>query len=98
MTADADPDPDPDEDDEGKGELTAAFDRAARLAPMTAVAGPLPAGDDWAFEIKWDGVRVVTAVGVEGGSGRRQRWRWRWRPAAGPGSGPVRQRRHSDLP
>jgi bifunctional non-homologous end joining protein LigD len=32
-----------------------------RLVPMLATAGKLPAGDDreWAFEIKWDGVRAV---------------------------------------
>lgn len=36
------------------------------LAPMLAVAGPLPADDDrWAFEMKWDGMRVLAFV--EGG-------------------------------
>jgi bifunctional non-homologous end joining protein LigD len=29
---------------------------------MLAVPGPLPAGDEWAFEVKWDGVRVVATV------------------------------------
>ncbi|MEM7338030.1 MAG: non-homologous end-joining DNA ligase [Actinomycetota bacterium] len=28
------------------------------VRPMKAVLGPLPAGDEWAFELKWDGVRV----------------------------------------
>jgi bifunctional non-homologous end joining protein LigD len=32
----------------------------ARIAPMLARAGALPADDsDWAFEIKWDGVRAI---------------------------------------
>jgi bifunctional non-homologous end joining protein LigD len=36
------------------------------VAPMLAVAGPLPPDDDrWSFEVKWDGVRVLAAV--EGG-------------------------------
>jgi bifunctional non-homologous end joining protein LigD len=36
------------------------------LSPMLAVAGPLPADDGtWAFEFKWDGVRVL--VGIDGG-------------------------------
>lgn len=26
---------------------------------MRAVSGPLPAGDDWCFELKWDGMRLV---------------------------------------
>ena len=36
------------------------------LAPMLAVAGPLPPEDGrWSYEVKWDGVRAL--VGVEGG-------------------------------
>ncbi len=36
------------------------------LAPMLATAGQLPNGsEDWAFEIKWDGVRAI--LFVEGG-------------------------------
>ncbi len=35
------------------------------IKPMLAVAGPLPEGDEWAYEMKWDGVRAVTYV--EGG-------------------------------
>ncbi|MGA2452576.1 MAG: DNA ligase D [Solirubrobacteraceae bacterium] len=32
----------------------------ARIAPMLARAGPLPAEDDaWAYEVKWDGVRAI---------------------------------------
>ncbi|MDQ3757607.1 MAG: non-homologous end-joining DNA ligase [Actinomycetota bacterium] len=34
-----------------------------RLAPMLAVSGDLPADDgQWAFEVKWDGVRALTYV------------------------------------
>jgi bifunctional non-homologous end joining protein LigD len=29
------------------------------LDPMLAKMGPVPKGDDWAFEIKWDGVRAL---------------------------------------
>jgi bifunctional non-homologous end joining protein LigD len=35
------------------------------LLPMLATAGPLPLGDAWAYEVKWDGYRVLAAV--EGG-------------------------------
>lgn len=38
-------------------------------APMLAVAGPLPGAaveERWAFEMKWDGVRAVVAVGDGG--------------------------------
>lgn len=39
------------------------------LTPMLATTGPLPRGDDeWAHEVKWDGVRSLVAV--EGGSVR----------------------------
>ncbi len=30
---------------------------------MKAVTGELPAGEAWAFEVKWDGMRVVAAAG-----------------------------------
>jgi bifunctional non-homologous end joining protein LigD len=29
------------------------------VAPMLARSGPLPEGDGWAFEVKWDGVRAI---------------------------------------
>src|SRR3954447_57666 len=29
------------------------------IQPMLAKTGGLPAGDDWAYEIKWDGVRAI---------------------------------------
>ncbi len=38
------------------------------LSPMLAVLGPLPTGEGWAFEFKWDGVRVL--VWVDGGRAR----------------------------
>jgi bifunctional non-homologous end joining protein LigD len=34
----------------------------SRLEPMLAVRGKLPSGDGWAYEIKWDGVRVLAFV------------------------------------
>ena len=41
------------------------------LKPMLAVAGPLPTDDEnWAFEIKWDGIRAI--LFVEGGRVRAQ--------------------------
>ena len=33
-----------------------------RLEPMYAVRGELPGGDEWAYEIKWDGVRALVFV------------------------------------
>jgi bifunctional non-homologous end joining protein LigD len=35
------------------------------LLPMLATAGPLPTGPGWAYEVKWDGYRVLARV--EGG-------------------------------
>lgn len=32
------------------------------LSPMLASHGPLPLGDGWAYEVKWDGVRALVAV------------------------------------
>jgi bifunctional non-homologous end joining protein LigD len=31
----------------------------AQVKPMLARSGPLPVGDQWAYEIKWDGVRAI---------------------------------------
>lgn len=43
--------------------------RLARpVAPMLAVPGPVPTGPGWAYEFKWDGVRVVADT-----AGRRVR-------------------------
>lgn len=34
-----------------------------RMRPMLATAGsPVPSGDDWLHEVKWDGVRAITDV------------------------------------
>jgi len=42
------------------------------IEPMLATAGRLPDGPDWAFEVKWDGMRTTTAAD---GSGLRLRSR-----------------------
>ncbi|WP_431973656.1 non-homologous end-joining DNA ligase [Micromonospora haikouensis] len=34
----------------------------APLKPMLATTGPLPAGEDWAYEFKWDGVRALADI------------------------------------
>src|SRR5688572_8061216 len=36
-----------------------------KVEPMLARVGPLPTGDNWAYEIKWDGVRAIAYA--EGG-------------------------------
>ncbi|MGC4745406.1 non-homologous end-joining DNA ligase [Micromonospora sp. DT201] len=38
----------------------------APIKPMLAMTGPLPAGDGWAYEFKWDGVRAL--ADISGGS------------------------------
>jgi bifunctional non-homologous end joining protein LigD len=35
------------------------------IAPMKAISAGVPTDDGWAFEVKWDGMRVVAAVGDE---------------------------------
>lgn len=40
----------------------AAEPMPSRIRPMLALAGELPAGDGWAFEFKWDGVRGMAYV------------------------------------
>ena len=53
------------------GPSTRADPLPTSLKPMLATAGQLPPdGKDWAFEIKWDGVRAV--LFVEGGRVRAQ--------------------------
>ena len=37
---------------------------------MKAVAGPLPGGDGWTYEVKWDGYRVLAEIR----GGRVQLW------------------------
>ncbi|HET6954241.1 MAG TPA: non-homologous end-joining DNA ligase [Acidimicrobiales bacterium] len=36
------------------------------LLPMKATSGPLPTGDGWVYETKWDGMRVVADVSAAG--------------------------------
>lgn len=36
------------------------------IAPMKAGDGELPTGDDWVFELKWDGMRVVAFIDPSG--------------------------------
>jgi len=38
----------------------------APLLPMMAVPGALPSGEGWAYEMKWDGVRVIAEI-ADGG-------------------------------
>jgi bifunctional non-homologous end joining protein LigD len=33
---------------------------------MKATSGPLPTGDGWIYEVKWDGMRVIAEVGPDG--------------------------------
>ena len=33
---------------------------------MKATSGPLPTGDQWIYEVKWDGMRVLTEVSPDG--------------------------------
>ena len=52
---------------------------------MKATSGPLPTGDGWVYEMKWDGMRVLAEVGA----GRRagvERQRAGRRPGV-PGAG-----------
>lgn len=32
------------------------------IEPMLAVAAPLPSGDEWVYEFKWDGIRAIAAI------------------------------------
>jgi bifunctional non-homologous end joining protein LigD len=36
------------------------------VAPMKAGLGDIPAGDGWAFEVKWDGYRTLKFISPEG--------------------------------
>lgn len=42
---------------------------------MLASPGPLPTGEGWAYEVKWDGVRALVATGLGGGRPVRSRSR-----------------------
>ncbi len=35
---------------------------APPVLPMKATSGPLPVGDEWRYEVKWDGMRLVVEV------------------------------------
>ncbi len=39
---------------------------AAPLRPMLATTGELPAGPEWSYEFKWDGVRAIAALEPSG--------------------------------
>lgn len=43
---------------------------AAWIPPMKAILGDLPTGDHWAFELKWDGVRLQAACNEPAASKR----------------------------
>jgi bifunctional non-homologous end joining protein LigD len=38
----------------------------APIVPMLATPGPVPTGDGWSFEFKWDGVRALVALDPDG--------------------------------
>ncbi|ONH24528.1 DNA polymerase ligase N-terminal domain-containing protein [Pseudofrankia asymbiotica] len=59
----------------------------AALEPMYAVAGPLPSGLEWVYEVKWDGMRVLAFV--EGGRVRARSRAGRDVTAAFPELRPV---------
>lgn len=41
--------------------------------PMKATAGPLPMGDGWVYEVKWDGMRLIVTLDRRDGSERAVR-------------------------
>ncbi|MDT3445044.1 MULTISPECIES: DNA polymerase ligase N-terminal domain-containing protein [unclassified Pseudofrankia] len=59
----------------------------AALEPMYAVAGPLPSGPEWVYEVKWDGMRVLAFI--EGGRVRARSRAGRDVTAAFPELRPV---------
>lgn len=42
-----------------EGMVTRPTHPPGSIAPMKAVLGELPTGDGWAYELKWDGMRIV---------------------------------------
>ncbi len=52
------------------GASTRADPMPTSISPMLATAGALPDGGQWAYEIKWDGIRTI--LFVEGGRVRAQ--------------------------
>jgi len=49
-------------DQPGKARKTIGKPRSKTIAPMLATAGEISADDDWAFEMKWDGIRAIATV------------------------------------
>jgi bifunctional non-homologous end joining protein LigD len=47
-------------------EAREAADPFFGIQPMLATSGDLPAGPDWAYEIKWDGIRALVSVSKDG--------------------------------
>ncbi|MGH2905916.1 MAG: non-homologous end-joining DNA ligase [Solirubrobacterales bacterium] len=45
---------------------SASIDPYFGITPMLASSGPLPEGDDWVYEIKWDGWRVLVSLTEDG--------------------------------
>lgn len=41
----------------------------ASLTPMLATPGSMPTGNDWTYEIKWDGMRTLAYVGADAPGG-----------------------------
>lgn len=52
---------------------------AAPLLPMMAQPGPLPVGEGWSYEMKWDGVRVLAEIA----DGRCRLWSRNGRDVSG---------------
>ena len=66
-----------------------------RIEPMLARSGDLPVGDDWAYEIKWDGVRAIGyaeggRLKLESRNGNNVTPRYPELRGAGPGAGRPR--------
>jgi len=40
--------------------------RGRTIKPMKATSGELPTGDDWLYEIKWDGMRIIAFIDEDG--------------------------------
>lgn len=36
------------------------------MRPMLATPGPLPTSPEWAYEVKWDGIRLLVSLGEDG--------------------------------
>ena len=49
-------------DQPGKPRKTIGKPRSTSIAPMLASTGEISADDDWAFEMKWDGIRAIATI------------------------------------